>query len=417
MNYCKRCLYPANHPLQITFDEQGVCSGCRVHEEKDILDWCERENKLRGILNSFRSTSGKIFDCVIPVSGARDSYYIVHMVKNAFNMNPLLVSYNKHYNTKRGIRNLAYLRTLFDCDIIMKTVSPSVVKKVTRATVRAMGSIYWHCIAGSTALPVQVATKFKIPLVIWGVHQGCDQVGMFSHLDEVEMTRKYRKEHDLMGFEAKDLLESCSELTERDIEPYRYPHDKDIEAVGVRGLYLSNYIRWDSKSQHEHMMKLYKYESADQQRTFDFYNDVDCFHYSGLHDYIKYLKYGYGKVTDHACREIRLKRLSREQGIGLVRKFVDKKPIDTPLFLEWIDTEENELFGFIDRFRDEQIWQRKENGSWELKDSILNHISDTGVEAVRLPVNETCEFFISPLRDETVSEDNYVLVARGYVGV
>jgi hypothetical protein len=86
------------------------------------------------------------------------------------------------------------------------TVNPETVKKITRATIRKMGSIYWHCIAGQTVYPVQVAVKFKIPLIIWGAHQGLDQVGMFSHLDEVEMTRKYRKEHDLMGFEAEDLI-------------------------------------------------------------------------------------------------------------------------------------------------------------------------------------------------------------------
>lgn len=202
MRICKRCLYTSNHPLGIMFDEDGVCSGCRVHEEKDFLDWSIRADMLRDILGQYKNISGNNYDCIIPISGARDSYFIVHTVKNVYGMNPLLVTYNKQYNTDVGIRNLANLRIHFNCDIMTLTVDPEKVKKITRATLRKRGSIYWHCLAGQTVFPVQIAVKFKIPLIIWGAHQGIDQVGMFSHLNEVEMTRKYRKEHDLMGLEA-----------------------------------------------------------------------------------------------------------------------------------------------------------------------------------------------------------------------
>ena len=100
MKYCVRCLYPSNHPLGLVFDEEGVCSGCRVHEEKNIIDWQDREKKLKKILEQYRNKDGKSYDCIIPVSGARDSYFIVHIIKNVYNMHPLLVTYNKQYNTK-----------------------------------------------------------------------------------------------------------------------------------------------------------------------------------------------------------------------------------------------------------------------------------------------------------------------------
>ena len=124
MKYCVRCLYPENHPLGLTFDEHGVCSGCRVHEEKDALDWAERLERLRKLVAPFRCRTRTIHDCIVPVSGARDSYFIVHVVKNILGLNPLLVTYNKHYNTRRGVRNLAYLRTIFDCDCLTQTVAP-----------------------------------------------------------------------------------------------------------------------------------------------------------------------------------------------------------------------------------------------------------------------------------------------------
>src|SRR5438445_10876063 len=255
IQFCTRCFYHSKHPLNVTFDEDGVCSGCRVHEEKDKLDWKERGEKLKTILNGYKNASGKNYDCVVPVSGARDSWFIVHTVKKVYGMNPLLVTYNKQYNTEVGIRNLDYIREVFDCDMLTLTVDPAIVKKITRASMRKMCSIYWHCLAGQTVFPVQVSSKFKIQLIIWGVHQGIDQVGMFSHLHEVEMTRKYRQEHDLMGFEAEDLIDSFDFIQEEDVVQYIYPDDKELEEVGVRGIYLSNYIRWDTKSQHEKMIK------------------------------------------------------------------------------------------------------------------------------------------------------------------
>ncbi len=414
MKYCKRCLYPENHPLNLTFDDEGICSGCRVHEEKDELDWSERLEKLKLILDGYKRKSGSIHDCIIPVSGARDSYFIVHVVKNIFKMNPLLVNYNKHYNTKVGIRNLAYLRTLFGCDIVTQTVSPERIKRITRASLKKMGSMYWHCLAGSTVFPVQTAVKFKISLIIWGAHQGCDQVGMFSHLDEVEMTRKYRKEHDLMGCEADELVSDLDDITIEDMEPFIYPHDKEIEAIGVRGIYLSNYFRWDSKAQHESMINKFNYESMAQQRTFDTYNDVDCFHYSGIHDYIKYLKWGYGKVTDHASREIRLKRLTREEGINLVVKYNDVKPSDLQMFLDWIGIEEDEFWNSINRFRDPMIWSETD-GNWKLSDSILNYRDDENIDGSRFNKVESCDFCLTSPKVSDEKDDSYTLLGRGWV--
>jgi len=415
MNYCKRCCYPENHPLNIIFDEEGVCSGCRVHEEKDILNWEERKEKLHAIFEQYRTKTRHINDCIVPVTGARDSYFIVHIVRNVFKMNPLLVHYNQQYNSNMGIRNLAYLRTLFGCDFINSTASPERAKRITRESLRKMGSMYWHCLAGRTAFPVQIAVKFRIPLVIWGAHQGIDQVGMFSHLDEVEMTRKYRKEHDLMGFEEEDLVKDSNLISHDDMEPYFYPHDKELEAVGVRGIYLNNYIRWDSKAQHEQMIEQFGYESMVQQRTFDTYNDVDCFHYSGIHDYIKFLKWGYGKVSDHASREIRLKRMTREKGIEMVRKYQDIPPNDLALFLKWIEMPEEEFWGYINHFRDPRAWEKDQNGQWQLKDNILNHVKDEGVNPVRLEKVEDCAFQLTPKRDLQSREEDYILIGRGWV--
>lgn len=414
MRYCKRCLYPENHPLNLVFDDEGVCSGCRVHEEKDILNWAQRAEKLKGIFDTYRNKSQNNYDCIVPVSGARDSYYIVHLVKNIYGMNPLLVTYNKQYNTAEGVRNLANLRIQFDCDIMTLTVNPEKVKKITRASIRKMGSIYWHCLAGQTVYPIQMAVKFKIPLVVWGAHQGVDQVGMFSHLDEVEMTRKYRKEHDLMGFEADDLIDEFDAITENDILPYKYPHDKEIERVGVRGIYLNNFIRWDSRTQHEKMIEKYGYKTMVQNRTFDTYNDVDCFNYSDVHDYIKIVKWGYGKVTDHATREIRLGHLTREKGIELVKRYSNREPKNLKKFLDWIGISPSAFKFLIDQHRNPDIWRRNNEWEWEYKEDFLQEMINAGSKSNALDLKKEFSAFKTTEPGQSTDPDNtYILIGKG----
>lgn len=415
MRYCTRCLYPDNHPLGITFDEQGVCSGCRVHEEKDELDWDSRRIMLERIFERYRNKSGNNFDCIIPVVGGKDSYFIVHVVKKIFGMNPLLLTFNHEFNTKIGIRNLANLFSVFDCDQITYTLRPDLLQKISRHTLNQLGTMYWHCLAGFQTFPVQLAVKMKIPLIVWGVHGWSDQVGMFSHLDEVEMTKRIRKEHSLMTMDAEDLVNDEAGISRRDVQPFVYPYDNELEKVGVRGVYLGNYIRWDAKKQHELMIKLYGYEAASQERTFNTYEDVECFHCAGLHDYIKFLKWGYGKVTDHACREIRLKRMTREEGINLVKQYEQKVPKDLPLYLEWAEMSEAQLYQALENKRDPKIWQKNSRGDWQLLDSVTNHVNDPRINEVRLKKIEECHYQITPSREPWVQEDAYVLMGRSFI--
>jgi len=333
---CKRCLYRSDHPLGLVIDKQGICSGCRIHEEKDQLDWSERWDKLGQIVKPYRSRDSRNYDCIIPVSGAGDSFFIVHLAKERLGLKPLLVTYNRYYNTPLGIRNLAQLRRRFDCDILIQSVNPLAVKKIIRTTLRALGSFHWPALAGQSVFPVQTAVRHGVPLILWGAHQGQEQVGMFSHLHEVEMTRRNRKDHDLMGQEADDLLNVYDNLTEADIWQYRYPDENRLERVGVRGLYLGNYVRWDPLAQHIQMVKQAGYHSASLARTFDVYDHVDDWHYMGLHDRIKQAKNGYGKVLDHSCREIRHGRLTRKQGEHLVHFYQQKPTKFESLFLEWL---------------------------------------------------------------------------------
>ena len=415
MQYCTRCLYPYNHPYGLIYDKEGVCSGCRVHEEKDILNWNKRLDLLKNIsLENKKHTDINNFDCIVPVYGGGDSYFTVHVVKNILGMNPLLVHYNSEFNTKIGIRNLANLATVFDCDMVTSTVAPSLLKRITRASLKKYGNLYWQVLAGRLTFPVQVAVKYKIPLIFWGVHPWSDQTGMYQHINEVEMTERCRKEHGLFGISAEDLIGS-ENLSRSDMQPFIYPYDNEIEAIGVRGIYLSNYIRWDSKKQHEKMIELYGYETSLQQRTFNTYEDVHCFHSAGIHDYLKYIKLGYGKITDHASREIRLKRMTRLEGIKLVNNLSQEEPKDTDIFLNWAELKNIEFKNYYWDKRDTRIWKKNKNEEWKLKDSVINYSNGSLIDKVALKKVEKCNFLLTNNAEPNQEEKEYLLMGRNYV--
>lgn len=415
MKYCNRCLYPENHPLNITFDERGVCSGCLVHEEKYEIDWDKKAEELEGLLSQYRCRPGTSYDCIIPVSGTGDDFFVVDIIKNRYGMNPLLVTYNTHFSTKVGVRNLARLITELDCDHLMSTVGPDTVKEITRITLKKIGDMYWHVLAGSQTFPVQVATKLDIPLIIWGVNGWLDQVGMFSHLDQVEMTKKVRKEHALRCMDAEDLVGESGRISQKDLQAFTYPSDEQLEKSRVRGLYLGNYIFWDSQNQIEMMIDRYGYETSEQERTYNTYESIYCWNNASVHDYIKFLKYGYGKVTDHASRDIRLKRRSREEGADLVAQYQNIKPAALSKFLEWIDMSEDEFFSCIDPFRDPLAWEKNSSGGWELLDSVSNHINDEGVEDVYLTVEDPRKYKLTELMEKQDGSDEYILLGRTYI--
>ncbi len=401
---CKRCLYDTNHPLGLIIDNEGICSGCRVHEEKDNLDWHYRWDKLKKLVSKYKSKSDKNYDCIIPVTAANDSYFIVHIVKNKLGLNPLLVCYNKYFNTPLGIRNLANLRIKFNCDIIIQNINPISVKKITQTTIRELGSVYWHVLAGHTVFPVQTAVRYQIPLIIWGAHQGLEQVGMFSHTHEVEMSRRYRKDHDLISYEPEQLLSIFDTLGEEDLHQYLYPDDFSLNNVGVRGIYLGNFIRWDPKSQHEEMINKYNYLTSNFPRTFDTYDHTDCYVYMDIHDKIKLFKHGYSKVTDHACREIRFGRLNRNEAQYLVKKhsFLDTNYDD--LFCKWLGIKQKGLEFLLDQIRSPIHWKQSGDKDWHFikKTNVedINNIKIRFLENSKLIYNEV--------------QNKYITIGKGY---
>lgn len=388
MEYCKRCVYPANARPGLVLDDEGVCSGCRVIESRPSIDWDEREKHLVEILEEYKAkqrAKGNPYDCIVPVSGGKDSTFQVWLMKSKYGLNPLLVSYNHSFNTPLGIRNLTNLVEKMDCNLVRFTTAPGSARRMARYMLEKVGDVTWHYHAGIQTFPIQAAVMYDVPLIVWGEEGFSELVGMHNQDDYVEFTKKKRQEHSMRGFEPEDLIEDedCP-ITAYDLAPFFYPKDEDIERVGVRGIYLSNFMYWNGRKQTEFVIRELEFETAsERERTFNLYDKLDDVHANGLHDYLKYLKFGYGRATDDAATEIRHGRMTREEGIEMVMKHDPVRPSDLDIFLRETGMTEEEFLAFVEPMRDPGIWEKNAEGIWVTKDNVGNHINEDGVDAVR----------------------------------
>jgi N-acetyl sugar amidotransferase len=388
MNYCKRCLYPENAKPTILFDEHGVCSGCRYHESRGTLevDWDQRQKMLEQILDEARQLArrrGNSHDCIVPVSGGKDSHFQVWMLKKKYGMNPLLVTFNHIYNAPSGLRNLSNLVERSGCDLVRYTAGVDAVRRVSRHMLETVGDLTWHYHAGIRTFPFQVAVHYNIPLIVWGEHGFAELTGLVSLEDFVEFTRWTRKEHDMRGYEPGDLVGKGG-ITIGDVRPYIYPTDEQIERTEVRGIYLSNFFSWNAKEHAELMIREWGFAPVtyERERTFNLYAKIED-HANDVHDYLKYLKFGYGRATDDASMEIRHGRMSREEGLQMVRRYDAREPSSLEHYCEFLGISKAFFYGLVDPMRDPAVWRRDAAGAWQPQYSVDRHAIGPSQEAVR----------------------------------
>lgn len=381
MQYCTKCVYPAASAVKLSFDENGVCSGCSVNAEKSNINWDERFKMLKEIVEVYRSKDGSNYDCIIPVSGGKDSHYQTYYMTKKLGLKPLLVTYHGNNYLDVGEENLKNMRNVFDADHLVFGPSVDVLKKLNRICFKLMGDMNWQNHAGIFSTPVQMAVKFNISLIIWGEHGRLDLGGQFSLDDLVEMTAKDILEHDKRGYDWDSMTdeglkklgrpELAEGLTEKDLFCFKYPDMEDIARVGVRGIFLGNYIEWDANKQTDFVINNFGFKISPEpfERTYRRMSNLDDMHENGIHDYLKFIKWGYGRASDHASKDIRLGIMTREEGIEKVKKHDHIKSKDLYRWLKYVDMTEEEFDGVCDTFRDPKVWWQDEYGNW-IKDNI-----------------------------------------------
>ncbi len=362
LKYCNNCLYPDTKP-QLEFNENGICSACLWHEKKQTIDWKSKRNELKILLDKFKKNNNSSYDCIIPVSGGKDSHYQVHVIKEEFGLEPLVINFHPLDFTDTGRENLENLKRL-GVDCVEFTANPKIYKKMAKFGLEELGDYQWPEHIGIFTIPVQIAVEKNIPLIVWGENPqmeygGAEKVSASPFLDK-EWNEKYGG-YFLDKIKPSDMTKYG--FSQKDLKPYIYPKDEDIKKVGVTGIFLGHFLKWDIFRQLELVKTLgFKEDEKPKEGTYKKWENLDT-KYTVFHDYFKFLKYGFGRTTDHASIEIRYKRISRKEGLELVKTHEGKIP--TKYLDEFLNDAEisfNDFLKICDNFTNKDLFKKdKEN--------------------------------------------------------
>ena len=363
MKFCNICLYPDTKP-GLEFNEGGVCSACTNYEWKQTVNWNERRNELKQILEKYKSKDGSNYDCIIPVSGGKDSTYQTYVIKEEFGLNPLVINFHPLDQTVIGRDNLENLKKL-GVDCIEFTANPNVYLKMAKFGLIELGDFQWPEHIGIFTIPVQIAVKYKIPLIIWGENPQLEYGGSMKISTSAILDREWNEKHGgyfLDKIKPEDMTKYGFQLN--DLKPYLYPSDEEIRKIGVMGIFLGSYINWNIFEQLKTVKKLgFKENDELKEGTYDKWENLDVY-FTVFHDYFKFLKYGFGRATDHASIEIRYGRMTREDGLELIKKSEGKIPRKyLKEFLKAAKITEDEFHKICDKFTNMELFKKDGNGN------------------------------------------------------
>lgn len=365
--YCTKCVMPNTKP-DLFFDKEGICDACRSAEIKNSkikgINWESRRKEFEKIIAKYRSKDGSNYDCIVPVSGGKDSHYQAYMMKVVYKMNPLLVCFEQTKITELGRKNLENIRQFGDLVYFKK--NPDIYRKMVIEGFQRVGDNEWPNHIGIFTVPVKMAVHFNIPLLIWGENSQLEYGGPASSTQKNYLDRRWLEEFGgLLGNRIDDML-GVDGITKKDLLPYRYPDDKDLKGVGVTGLFLGYYFKWDARKQTDLMVKEYGFnlkQNGPVEGTYTNYENLDE-STVGLHDYLKFTKYSFGRATDHACLDIRNGRITRKKGLELVKKYDGKYPhYAVKNFIEYTGMTKKEVDKTIDQFTNKKMFMCDKKGN------------------------------------------------------
>ncbi|MGE3319773.1 MAG: N-acetyl sugar amidotransferase [Candidatus Berkiella sp.] len=350
MQYCSRCCMPQTCE-GIAFDEMGICLACRSSEQKMHMNWQARRKALEEILESAKKQAGNNYDCIIPISGGKDSAFQLHTLVKVFGMKPLAVTFSHNWFSKVGWYNLYNILEQLNVDHIMFTPNRKLVNQLAKQSLSGIGDSCWHCHSGVGAFPLQIAAKFKIPLIVWG-ESVADSSGRATYETKKE---NFDKDYFTRISAKRTPKQMISErVTQRDLNPFEYPTVEELEAVGVYGIHLGDYIFWDDERQEEFVKRVYQWKETNIEGTYKRYKSAECI-MPGVHDYSCYLKRGFGRATVHASQDVRAGLITREEGFELIKEHDSKRPDALDYYLEITEQTEDEFNNVLLSHRHESI--------------------------------------------------------------
>jgi len=346
-------------------DAEGVCNACRSYERRVQTDWDARAKELPSVLERYVRRDGSNYDCIVPVSGGKDStYQVVRMLQ--LGLNPLCVTSTTCDLSDLGRKNIENLKHL-GVDYLEVTPNPLVRAKLNRIGLTQVGDISWPEHVGIFTIPVRAAVQFNVPLIIWGENSQNEYGGPAAASESKVLNRRWLEEFGgLLGLRVSDLV-GIEGIETKHLIPYTYPTDDELARVGVTGLFLGYYIPWDGLSNAliAQANGFTSYEGTVEGSMVN-YENLDN-HQTGIHDYFKFLKFGFGRATDLACLHVRRGRITRTDAQEIVRRLDGKFPWEylgksLEDILEPLDMSVDEFIRICDKFTNKKIFKRDANG-------------------------------------------------------
>jgi N-acetyl sugar amidotransferase len=369
VKFCRRCTISNQRP-RITFDAEGVCSACRYAEYKrSKIDWKLREKELKDLCDRYRRKDG-YYDVIVPSSGGKDSSSVAHKLKYVYGMNPLTVTWAPHLYTDIGWKNLQAAIHIGGLDNILGTPNGKIHRRLTQLAFEIMGDPFLPFIYGQTNFPLQTAIRYKIPLLMYGengeVEYGGDMKNAFSP------TRDYKTDHVkhyFSGLAPEDM--TSHGIAQNDLTPYLAPSFDELDALGTQIHFFGYYAMWTPQENYYYCVENtgFKANPVRSEGTYSKYASLDD-KLDGYHYYLAFIKFGLGRATSDSAHEIRDSHITREEGVGLVRKFDGEFPQrHFKEFLEYCDITEEFFWEVIDSWRSPHLWH-KVNSEWKLKHQV-----------------------------------------------
>ena len=355
INFCKKCLFPDTKP-DLYFDEEGVCDACRSAEQKweaaGGVDWEAREKEFEILLEGI-DRSG-LYDCVVPVSGGKDSVWQTYRAKAVHGLKPLAVTFDQFDQTPTGLNNLEVLKDI-GVDHIHFTMNPNVVKRLVRKGLEEIGDPYWINHIGIFTVPQQVAQRFEIPLIIYGENPQFEYGGPPESRLPKPMDKRWRQEFGgLRGLREEDMIDA--KISERDLNILKFP-ETGYESKGV---FYGDYFVWDPIT-HTKVIKQIGWSELDAKPAGSYSRAENCdMKFIDLREQIKFLKFGYGRATDQLNIEIRSGNITRDEALKIVKEIdgaVDEE--NAVEFANYIGVTRAELADIIDGFVNMELFDRQ----------------------------------------------------------
>jgi N-acetyl sugar amidotransferase len=339
MKYCTECLYPSTKPD--LFFENGVCNACINFKKRENINWQKRKEEFINLFEKYKSTDAKNWDCIVPVSGGKDSTYQVYKILQ-LGYNPLCVTVSTCHLSDIGRANIENLKNM-GVDLIEFTTNRKIRRQLNNIGLETVGDISWPEHLSIFTIPVAIAVKFNIKLIIWGENSQNEYGGPASSTTNNILDRSWLENFGgLIGLRESDIvLLSENNIKENELIPFKYPSDADIQRVGVTGLFLGYYFPWSGIGNAiiSESIGFKTFDKFVEGSACD-YENLDNYH-TGIHDYFKYLKFGFGRATDIVNNLIRRNILSREDGLEIVKKHDGKYPHT------YLDKDINEILSYI----------------------------------------------------------------------